>query len=195
MQWADLARAMRAEAEWTMRGHLPSLEEYMEVTVPSFGLGPIALTSLYLVGPELTEEVVRSREYHEMFRCVTTCTRLLNDLQTYKREEEQGKTNIVLLLTRRHSGSVEAARAEVRSAVAVSRRELLRLVVRDGGVVPRLVRQQFWNVCNVAHKTCREEDGFTSTRETMHAANAVVHELLFWRRGRKIDSPAAAASI
>ena len=44
---------MRAEAEWTMSGHLPSMEEYMEVTVPSFGLGPIALTSLYLVGPEL----------------------------------------------------------------------------------------------------------------------------------------------
>ena len=73
-----------------MRGHLPSMEEYMEVTVPSFGLGPIALTPLYLVGPELTEEVVRSREYQEMYRHVAICTRLLNDLQTFVREEEQG---------------------------------------------------------------------------------------------------------
>jgi len=195
MQWADLARAVMAKAEWTITGHTPSMEEYMAVGVPSTGLGPIVLTPLYLVRPELTEEVVRSREYHEMFRRNATCTRLLNDLQTYKREEEQGKTNSVLLLARRHGGSVEAARAEVRSAVAASRKELLRLVVRDGGMVPRLVRQQFWNVCKVAHKTYREEDGFASTRETMHAANAVVHEPLFWRRGRKIDSPAAAASI
>jgi len=193
--WADLARAVMAEAEWMMTGHTPSMEEYMAVGVPSTGLGPIALTPLYLVGPELTEEVVRSREYGEMFRRVATCTRLLNDLQTYEREEEQGKTNSVLLLARRHGGSIEAARAEVRSTVAASRRELLRLVVRDGGVMPRLVRQQFWNVCKLAHKTYRVEDGFASTRETMHAANAVVHEPLFWRRGGNIDSPDAAASI
>ena len=63
-----------------MSGHLPSMEEYMEVTVPSFGLGPIALKPLYLIGPELTEEVVRSLEYHEMFRHVATCTRHLSDL-------------------------------------------------------------------------------------------------------------------
>ena len=184
-----------AKAEWTITGHTPSMEEYMAVGVPSTGLGPIVLTPLYLVGPELTEEVVRSQEYEEMLWHVGASTRLLNDLQTYKREEEQGKTNSVLLLAPRHGGSIEAAKREVRSVIAASRRELLRLVVRDGGVVPRLVRQQFWNVCKVAHKTYREEDGFTSTRETMHAANVVVHEPLFWRRGRKIDSPAAAASI
>jgi len=56
-----------------MSGHLLSLEEYMEVTVPSFGLGPIALKPLYLIGPELTEEVVRSLEYHETYmRCSGT---------------------------------------------------------------------------------------------------------------------------
>jgi len=191
--WADLAGAMRAEAEWTMSGHLPSMEEYMEVTVPSFGLGPIALTPLYLVGPELTEEVVRSREYQEMYRHVATCTRLLNDLQTYVREEEQGKTNSVLLLARCHGGTIEAAKAEVRSTIAASRRELLRLVVRDGGAVPRPVRQEFWNICKVAHLLYKDDDGFASTRETIHAANAVVHEPLSWRRGGKIDSPAAAA--
>lgn len=185
---------MMAEAEWTLRGHVPSLEEYMAVTVPSFGLGPIALTPLYLIGPELTEEVVQSREYGEMYRHVATCTRLLNDLQTYEREEEQGKTASVLLQARRHGGSVEAARAEVRSAVAASRSELLRLVVRDSGV-PRAVRQEFWNICKVAHLMYREEDGFASTRETMRAANAVVHEPLAWRLGGKIESPAESVNL
>jgi len=176
-----------------MSGHLPSLEEYMEVTVPSFGLGPIALKPLYLIGPELTEEVVRSLEYHEMFRHVATCTRHLNDLQTYDREEEQWKTNSVLLLARCHGGTIEAAKAEVRSTIMASRRELLRMVVRDGGAVPRPVRQEFWNICKVAHLLYKDDDGFASTRETIHAANAVVHEPLSWRRGGKIDSPAAAA--
>jgi len=167
-------------AEWTMSGHLLSLEEYMEVTVPSFGLGPIALKPLYLIGPELTEEVVRSLEYHEMFRHVATCTRHLNDLQTYDREEEQGKTNSVLLLARCHGGTIEAAKAEVRSTIMASRRELLRMVVRDGGAVPRPVRQEFWNICKIAHLLYKDKDGFSSTRETIHAANVVVHEPLSW---------------
>ena len=184
-----------AEAEWRMKGHVPSLNEYMAVTVPSFGLGPITFTSFCLLGPELSEEVVRSREYGEMIRCVATCSRFLNDLWTYEREEEQGKTNSVLLLAPRYGGSIEAAKREVRSALAASRRELLRMVVRDNGAVPRPMRQEFWNIYKVSHLMYSEEDGFTSTsRETLRAANAVVHEPLAWRLGGKIDSPAAAAS-
>jgi len=97
-----------AEAEWRMKGHVPSWDECMAVTVPSFGLGPITFTSFCLLGPELSEEVVRSREYGEMIRCVATCSRFLNDLRTYEREEEQGKTNSVLLLAPRYGGSIQA---------------------------------------------------------------------------------------
>ena len=141
LQWLDLARGMMAESEWTLTGHVPSsLEEYIEVAVPAFGLGVIALTTLYLAGPELTEEVVRSQEYEEMLWHVGASTRLLNDLQTYKREKEQGKTNSVLLLAPRHGGSIEAAKREVRSVIAASRRELLRLVVRDGCAGTRSLR-------------------------------------------------------
>ena len=130
-----------------------------------------------------------------MGTCVATCSLFLNDLRTYEREEEQGKTNSVLLLAPRYGGSIEAAKREVRSALAASRRELLRMVVRDCGAVPRPMRQEFWNIYKVSHLMYSEEDGFTSTsRETLRAANAVVHEPLAWRLGGKIDSPAAAAS-
>ncbi|KAG2620631.1 hypothetical protein PVAP13_3NG178566 [Panicum virgatum] len=180
---AKTAAASMAEAEWRMKGHVPSLDEYMAVTVPSFGLGPITFTSFCLLGPELSEQVVRSRD------------RFLNNLRTYEREEEQGKTNSVLLLDPRYGGSIEAAKRETTSALAASRRELLRMVVRDGGAVPRPMRQEFWNIYKVSHLMYSEEDGFTSTsRETLCAANAVVHEPLAWRLGGKIESPAAAAS-
>ena len=185
-----------AEAEWRMKGHVPSLNEYMAVTVPSFGLGPITFTSFCLLGPELSEEVVRSREYGEMIRCVATCSHFLNDLQTYEREEEQGKTNSVLLLAPRYGGSIEAAKREVRSVIAASRRELLRLVVRDGCAGTRSLRQEFWNIYKVGHLLYSEEDGWcTSSSETIRAGNAVVHEPLSWRPGGKIGSPAAARRV
>ena len=175
MQWADLARAMRAEAEWTMRGHLPSLEEYMEVTVPSFGLGPIALTSLYLVGPELPDDVVRGHEYSELLRHTNICSRLKNDLATYERENAQGKVNSVPLLARRRGGSIEAAEREVKGTVEASWRKLLRLVARKEGAVPRPCRALFWNICKAVHRFFyKGEDSYTSPTELVHAGNAVV---------------------
>jgi len=183
---------MRAEAEWTMSGHLPSLEEYMEVTLPSFGLGPIALKPLYLIGPELTEEVVRSLEYHEMFRHVATCTRHLNDLQTYDREEEQGKTNSVLLLARCHGSTMEAAKAEyhngVREGAAEDRGQGRRCSApaSASGVLEHL------QDCPPAVQGQRRllVDQGNDPRGERGCARAAV-----LGRGGKIDSQAAAASI
>lgn len=89
------------EANWAMRGHLPTFVEYMAVGEPSFGLGPtIVLASLYLVGPELPQDVVTCQEYNQMFRHMNVCGRLLNDLQSYEREKKQEKIKSVLLLAK-----------------------------------------------------------------------------------------------
>jgi hypothetical protein len=164
------------EAEWRMSGRAPSsMEEYMAAGEPSFALGPIVPPSLYLVGPEFPEGAVRAPEYGEMLRRVSVCGRLLNDLQTCAKESGEGGVNGVLLLAGGSSASsVEAAERELRRTVEASRRELLRLVVRDGGAVPRPCRQLFWNMCKVLHLFYMEEDGYASPKEMMRAANAVL---------------------
>lgn len=144
MQWADAVRAMMVEANWRMRGHVPSsFKEYMAAAELSFAVGPSLLTSLYLVGPELPEDVVTCQEYNEMFRHMNVCGRLLNDLQSYEREKKQGKINSVLLLALEGSGSIDAAKREVCSAIEASRIELLRLVVNNENAVPWQCRQPF----------------------------------------------------
>ncbi|CAN1220950.1 Ent-kaurene synthase 5, chloroplastic [Linum grandiflorum] len=50
----------------------------------SFALGPIVLPALYLVGPKLSEEMVSSPEYKNVFQTMSTCGRLLNDLRGFK---------------------------------------------------------------------------------------------------------------
>ncbi|PWZ25715.1 hypothetical protein Zm00014a_036415 [Zea mays] len=178
--WANTVRAMMAEANWAMTGHLPTFEEYMAAGEPSFGLGPIVLASLYLVGPELPEDVVTSQEYNEMFRHMNVCGRLLNDLQSYEREKEQGKVNSVLLLLalEEEGGSIEAVKREVRRAIEASRIQLLRLVLRNESEVPWPCRQVFWNICKVVHQFYVHVDGYASAKQMMHAGNAVVHHPL-----------------
>lgn len=84
LQWLDLLRSMMTEVEWRISNYVPTPEEYMENAAMTFALGPIVLPALYLVGPKIPESVVRDSEYNELFRLMSTCGRLLNDVQTYE---------------------------------------------------------------------------------------------------------------
>lgn len=75
---------MMKEAEWARDKSLPTTDEYMSNAYVSFALGPIVLPALYLVGPKLSEEMVHNSEYHNLFKLMSTCGRLLNDIQSYE---------------------------------------------------------------------------------------------------------------
>jgi ent-kaurene synthase len=67
-----------------MRRYVPTIEEYMSNAVVSFALGPIVLTSLYFVEKRLFDSIVNDYEYNALFRLMSTCGRLLNDLQGFE---------------------------------------------------------------------------------------------------------------
>lgn len=75
---------MMREAEWQLNKSVPTLDEYMNNAYVSFALGPIVLPALYFVGPNLPEEFVRCSEYQTLFKLMSTCGRLLNDMQGFQ---------------------------------------------------------------------------------------------------------------
>ncbi|KAK6930494.1 Terpene synthase, metal-binding domain [Dillenia turbinata] len=104
--WMDVLKTMGKEAEWGRDKVVPTMDEYMENGFDSFALGPIVLPTLYLVGPKLSEEIVASPEYHGLYKLMSTCGRLLNDIQTYEREAKEGKLNAVPLHITHHGGII-----------------------------------------------------------------------------------------
>ncbi|KAL6646141.1 hypothetical protein ACP70R_017749 [Stipagrostis hirtigluma subsp. patula] len=176
--WLDATRACMVEAEWRWDGYVPSMEEYMRVAEVTFLLGPIVLPSLYVVGPDLPEEVIRCPEYVELFRHMSICCRLLNDLQTYEKESSQGKLNSVTLHALHQGTTIEAAKEQVRRTIEASRKELLRLVVTEPSAVLRPFKELFWNMCKAVHLFYMEKDGYFSPDEMMGSVNAVLHEPL-----------------
>ncbi|CAN6273135.1 unnamed protein product [Urochloa humidicola] len=180
--WIDYLMSNVVEAEWTSKRHVPTMEEYKPVAEVSSAIGPILAVPLFVAGTELSEDMVNDREYKEMLKHTSLCTRFLNDLGTYQKESGQGYVNAVLLHAHRSNGgsaadSMEAAKREVRSAAVASRRKLLRLV-QEGSAVPRPCRELFWNMCKVAYLFYLQGDGFLSLQELMAAATAAVHEPL-----------------
>ncbi|CAO2141182.1 unnamed protein product [Urochloa humidicola] len=193
--WAEVVTAMRVEAEWKMTGHVPSIEEYMTAGVPSYSLAPVIAASSYVMVPGLTEDVVRCAEYGELVRLMSICGRLTSDLQSIEREIKQGKHNSVLVLARHHGGDVEAAKRELKRANESSRRELLRLVLGDGGPVPLPCRMLFWNMCKGNNFFFLDEDTYATPKEMMQTARSVVLDpLRLPPRMNGSPSPAAYAA-
>ncbi|KAL5216888.1 hypothetical protein ABZP36_008289 [Zizania latifolia] len=188
--WLDLLRSMMVEVEWRSSKYVPTAEEYMRNAAVTFGLGPIVLPALYLVGPKIPESVVRGSEYSELFRLMSTCGRLLNDVQTYEREYGQGKVNSVSLLVVHSGGSVtvEEARRETWKPIEKCRRELLGLVLRRETAVPAPCKRLFWKMCKVCYFFYSRDDGFSSPTEKADAVDAVVHQPL------RLEAAAAAAA-
>ncbi|CAL9755590.1 unnamed protein product [Musa acuminata subsp. burmannicoides] len=174
-------KSMMKEAEWTFNKEAPSLDEYMLNGCLSFAGGPVFLPALYFVGPQLPEYVVNHPEYQNLLKLVSTCGRLLNDMQGFQREGKEGKLNSVSLriLHSHGSASEEEVKKEMQRAIDGSRTELLRLVLqRDGSVVPRPCKDLFWKMCRILHVFYMNTDGFTSPNEMLGAVNSVIHEPL-----------------
>ena len=84
MQWLDSSKSMMMEAEWSRDKCIPTMDEYMKNGRVSIALGPAVLTTLYFVGPKLSEKVVGTPEIHHLFELMSICGRLLNDIQSFK---------------------------------------------------------------------------------------------------------------
>ncbi|XP_044967660.1 acyclic sesquiterpene synthase-like isoform X1 [Hordeum vulgare subsp. vulgare] len=177
--WQDLLRNMMTEVEWRETRYIPRPEEYMENAVVTFALGPVVLPALYFIGPKITEYTVGDTEYKELFRLMSTCGRLLNDVQTYEREYMDGKINSVSLLVHHSGGSmtIPEAREELQEPIENCRRDLLRLVLKQDSAVPRQCKELFWKMCKTCYFFYYKGDAFSSA-EKAGAVDAVIHEPL-----------------
>lgn len=176
--WLNLLKAMLREAEWARDMSVPTLDEYMANGYVSFALGPIVLPALYFVGPKLPDDVVQHPDYDSLFKLMSTCGRLLNDIRSFERESKDGKLNAVTLSVIQGNGSIseEAAIEELSHRVEMQRRELLKLVLQgEGRVIPRACKDLFWKMSKVLHQFYIKDDGFSSMGMA-DTVKAIIHE-------------------
>nr|ADB55708.1 (-)-ent-kaurene synthase [Picea glauca] len=172
--WYRLVNSMMTEAQWARTHCIPSMHEYMENAEPSIALEPIVLSSLYFVGPKLSEEIICHPEYYNLMHLLNICGRLLNDIQGCKREAHQGKLNSVTLYMEENSGTtMEDAIVYLRKTIDESRQLLLKEVLRPS-IVPRECKQLHWNMMRILQLFYLKNDGFTSPTEMLGYVNAVI---------------------
>nr|WJJ50356.1 diterpene synthase 2 [Cephalotaxus harringtonia] len=174
--WDRLLSSMMKEAEWAKTGYIPSMQEYMEIGKISIALEPIVLISLYFVGPKLSEQIIRHHEYNNLMELVSICGRLLNDIQSYKREAKEGKLNAMTLSMKEYPpASAENALERIRQIVNESTHKLLGNLLQPS-VLPRDCKQLYWNMVRIMQLIYLKTDGFSSPTEMLEHINTVIFD-------------------
>ncbi|CAI0379007.1 unnamed protein product [Linum tenue] len=174
--WVETVKSMLKEAEWSKNKWVPTMDEYLQNAGMSFALLPIVLPSVYLVGPKLSEEMVSSAEYKNLYEAMNTCGRLLNDWRGVQRESEQGTVNAVSVLLHEGGRTLDDAMEEVKRLIERETKQLLKLVLleKENGI-PNCCKQLFWNMTKACHLFYMNNDGYTN-EEMVGVAKSILDE-------------------
>ncbi|KAB2604010.1 S-linalool synthase [Pyrus ussuriensis x Pyrus communis] len=95
--WQQTFVSWLKEAEWSRNGHPSSIVEYLQVATCSIASHTILLSAALLLSTPPELEILKSPQSHPLTNSLMVLTRLLNEIQSYQKEQEEGKPNLVLL--------------------------------------------------------------------------------------------------
>ncbi|TXG47338.1 hypothetical protein EZV62_026632 [Acer yangbiense] len=132
--WYETFASWLIEAKRCKSGSIPSMDEYLETGMTSVATHTLVLMSSYLLNPSLPIHKLRPPQYETITKLLMLLTRLLNDTQSYQREQlVDGKTNFVLLYKRENPGvDIEDSIGYVREILGRKEKELLEHALMDG---------------------------------------------------------------
>ncbi|KAK9074298.1 hypothetical protein SSX86_006895 [Deinandra increscens subsp. villosa] len=176
--WLELMHSMLTEAKWARDGVVPTMNGYIENGYVSFTLGVFILPALYFIGPKLSEDIVQSSEYHNLFKLMSTHGRLINDIRTFKRELKDGKLNAVTLHKNYGKNGIEEEEivSEIKILIDNLEKRLMQLVLETKEVmVPKACKDVFWKMLCVDNFFYATDDGFTGD-DILHTMKKVFYE-------------------
>ncbi|MCD9559424.1 synthase [Datura stramonium] len=178
--WIEVMKCMLIERlEWWTSKTRPSIEEYLHVTCVTFGSRLIPLTTQYYLGIKLSKDLLESDEICGLCNCTGIVMRLLNDLQTYKREQGESSMNLVSILMTQSIYEEEAIR-QIKEILESNRRKLLKMVLvqRKGSQLPQLCKDIFWRTSKMVYFTYSHGDEYRFPEEVKNHIDQVIYKPL-----------------
>nr|AZB50368.1 terpene synthase 4 [Leonotis leonurus] len=177
--WVELLTSFKKELDsWTEKMAL-TLDEYLSFSWVSIGCRLCILNSLQFLGIKLSEEMLWSQECLDLCRHVSSVVRLLNDLQTFKKERIENTINgvDVQLAARKGERAIteEEAMSKIKEMADHHRRKLMQIVYKEGTIFPRECKDVFLRVCRIGYYLY-SGDELTSPQQMKEDMKALVHE-------------------
>ncbi|XP_020222841.1 (E,E)-geranyllinalool synthase [Cajanus cajan] len=146
--WYETILSWLKEAMWSKEGKVPSLDEYLKNGEISIAAHTIILPASWFLDPDLSYENLRPPQYETITKLLMLICRLLNDIQGYKREIEEGKWNFLELNLRKNPNfGIEDSIGLGREIIEKKTKEFLQHVIVEG-------ESDLAKPCKLLHLTC-----------------------------------------
>ncbi|GAB4831263.1 hypothetical protein Ancab_005276 [Ancistrocladus abbreviatus] len=127
--WYEAFDSWLKEATWSKTGHIPSMASYLQVGMISIAVHVLVLQAACFMDPSFPASKLNSYKHEMITKYLMLSTRLLNDLQSYKKEDRDGKKNLILLYP---NAKIEESIANVESILDQTKKKLLEHALMDG---------------------------------------------------------------
>ncbi|KVI00970.1 Terpene synthase, metal-binding domain-containing protein [Cynara cardunculus var. scolymus] len=130
--WRETFNSWLTETTWGKSGYMPSVDEYLQTGMISIATHVLVLTSSCFLNPSLSKNKVKPSTYENITQSLMASARLLNDIQSHQKEQEEGKMNLVFLhLKENPEASIDDSIDQAQRLLEWKRKELLKHVFTD----------------------------------------------------------------
>ncbi|KAL4202076.1 hypothetical protein AMTRI_Chr02g219200 [Amborella trichopoda] len=176
--WNGAVNAWLKEAEWSRNNYLPSIEEYIEVGMTSIAADLVSDHAIYLSPLELSNEIPHHARYEKVSELTMLCARLLNDLQSYEKESEEGKSNLVVLIMKANpNATTQDAIACIEKILDQKKKELVEKILIDyNDSLPRQCKMIHLGTLKAFQMFFNGTNAFDSPTQLLHEINKAFYE-------------------
>nr|XP_043610705.1 (E,E)-geranyllinalool synthase [Erigeron canadensis] len=130
--WRETFDSWLTETRWGRSGYIPSMDEYLQTGMISIATHILVLKSSCFMNPSIPKNKVKPQKYESITQALMATTRLLNDIQSYEKEQDEGKMNLVLLHFKENpDATMDDSIAEVQKILEGKRNELMKHIFTD----------------------------------------------------------------
>nr|Q96376.1 RecName: Full=S-linalool synthase [Clarkia breweri]AAC49395.1 S-linalool synthase [Clarkia breweri] len=132
--WYETFHSWLMEAKWG-KGltSKPSVDVYLGNAMTSIAAHTMVLTASCLLGPGFpVHQLWSQRRHQDITSLLMVLTRLLNDIQSYLKEEDEGKINYVwMYMIENNQASIDDSVRHVQTIINVKKQEFIQRVLSD----------------------------------------------------------------
>ncbi|XAR66427.1 Alpha-farnesene synthase [Bertholletia excelsa] len=136
--WRETFVSWLIETTWSKSQYIPSMEEYLETGMTSIASHVITLPASCFLSTSSPSYELKASSYETITKLLMASTRLLNDIQSYQKEIEVGRKNLVVLhQIENPQVGIENSISYVKGILNDMKKELLeQALIDDLGVFP-----------------------------------------------------------
>ncbi|XP_058092421.1 probable terpene synthase 2 isoform X1 [Magnolia sinica] len=172
----ELAGAYLVEVQWFNGGYMPTLKEYLRITLLSSGYPALTLISFIGMGEIATKEAFKwARNEPKLIRSSSFIGRIMNDIQSGKFEQERGHVaSAVQCYMNENGASEQEACDKFGEMLAMAWKDINQECLRPTPIPMPLIARVI-NLTQVIESLYMHEDGYTDSRgETKVKITAVL---------------------